>query len=55
MEVSQIADHAEKYRDLHVAEELPHGNEWKRAEAVDPVEARLNPDESTVPGWVYQR
>lgn len=50
MEIAQLTDEHEKWRELHDAEELPHGVLWKRAEAVDPIEERLHP-EGDAPAW----
>jgi hypothetical protein len=51
-EVGQLTASHEKWRDLYFVEDLPFGNGWKRAEAVDPSEERLFPDEDNLPEWV---
>jgi hypothetical protein len=51
-EVAQLSNSHEKWRDLYIVEELPFGNGWKRAEAIDPEEERLFPDEEKAPEWV---
>lgn len=50
LEIAQLTDEHEKWRELHGAEEVPHGVLWKRAEAVDPIEERLYP-EGDAPAW----
>ena len=51
--MGQLTNSHEKWRDLYTVEDLPHGgNGWKRAEAVDPTDARLFPDEDSPPDWV---
>jgi hypothetical protein len=50
MESASVAESQEKWRDLYRAEELPFGNEWKRAETIDPTEDRLFPD-GPAPDW----
>ena len=54
LEVPQLTNSHEKWRDLYTVEELPYGNGWKRAEEVDPTEARLFPDDQQPPEWVPQ-
>jgi hypothetical protein len=49
IEAAQLSHNHEKWRDLYVAEELPIGSEWKKAEAVDPVGERLFPDPAGPP------
>lgn len=50
LEIAQLTDEHEKWRELHDAEELPHGVLWKRAEAVDPIQDRIFP-EGDAPDW----
>ena len=52
VECGQLSNSHEKWRDLYVVEELPYGTGWKRAEALDPIEERLFPDEDKPPAWV---
>lgn len=52
VEVGQLTNSHEKWRDLYAVEELPYGNGWKRAEALDPAEPRLFPADAHAPEWV---
>jgi hypothetical protein len=50
VEIAQLTDSSEKWRQLYASETLPFGSLWKDAERVDPAEARLYP-EGTAPEW----
>jgi len=50
LEIAQLTDGHEKWRELYDVEEVPHGVLWKRAEAVDPDADRLFP-EGDAPPW----
>ena len=54
--MGQLSNSHEKWRDLYTAEELPFGSAWKRAEAVDPIDERLFPDDAAAtPAWVPEK
>lgn len=50
VEIAQLTDSHEKWRQLYAAEELPVGTLWKDAERVDPTDERIYP-EGPAPVW----
>jgi hypothetical protein len=53
-EIGHVADGTEKYKSLHAAEEIPIGTLWKKADAMDPSEERIDPETKEVPDWVFR-